>query len=54
MLTGLRRVGKSVLLDQFVDGLLNQGISLQQILKLNFEMPVIISIVTYEDLVESV
>lgn len=54
VLTGLRRVGKSVLLDQYVEELLSQGIPQKQILKLNFEMPVNFSIVTYEDLVERV
>lgn len=38
-LTGLRRVGKSVLLDQYIDELINQGVHSEQILKLNFELP---------------
>lgn len=54
ILTGLRRVGKSVLLDQYIDELLNQGIERDQILKLNFELPQNFNIKSYENLIKYV
>lgn len=54
ILTGLRRVGKSVLLDQYIDELINQGIHSDQILKLNFELPINFGITSYVDLTKYV
>jgi len=50
ILTGLRRVGKSVLLDQYIDELVNQGVDNEHILKLNFELPINFGITSYADL----
>jgi predicted AAA+ superfamily ATPase len=50
ILTGLRRVGKSVLLDLFIDELYNHAVVKEQILKLNFELPENFNIQNYKDL----
>ncbi len=39
VLTGLRRVGKSTLLNMYVDELKSQGVDESRILKINFELP---------------
>jgi hypothetical protein len=39
VLTGLRRVGKSTLLDLYIENLIEQGIRPSHILKINFELP---------------
>ena len=54
ILTGLRRVGKSVLLDQYIDELVNQGVDNEHILKLNFELPINFGITSYTDLTKYV
>ena len=50
ILTGLRRVGKSVLLDLFIDELYNHTVGKEQVLKLNFELPENFNIQDYKDL----
>lgn len=54
ILTGLRRVGKSVILDQYIDELANQGVDSEHILKLNFELPINFGITSYVDLTKYV
>ncbi len=54
ILTGLRRVGKSVLLDQYINELKNQGVQNDQILKLNFELPINFGITNYVELTKHV
>jgi predicted AAA+ superfamily ATPase len=54
VLTGLRRVGKSTLIDLFIDDLKRQGVSPSHILKINFELPSSYSIKNYEDLTKEV
>ena len=50
VLTGVRRCGKSVLLTQIEEKLLNEGISQDQIIKINFEDLQFISLRNYLDL----
>lgn len=47
VLTGLRRVGKSTLLDLYIDHLIASGVSAANILKINFELPESFEIVDY-------
>lgn len=54
VITGLRRVGKSTLLDLYINELLLGGIKEEQILKLNFELPETFNIRTYLELTEFV
>jgi uncharacterized protein len=54
ILTGLRRVGKSVLLDQYIEELTSQGIHNDRILKLNFELPANYGITDFEELTKHV
>ncbi|MGE4572551.1 MAG: ATP-binding protein [Candidatus Izemoplasmatales bacterium] len=54
ILTGLRRVGKSVLLDLFINELLESNVKKDQILKLNFELPEHFEIQDYQDLSDKV
>lgn len=50
VLTGLRRVGKSTLIDLFINHLIETGIKQSQILKLNFELPENFEIYDYKSL----
>lgn len=50
VITGLRRVGKSTILDLYIDELKRLGIDDEQILKLNFELPNTFNIETYKHL----
>lgn len=54
VLTGLRRVGKSTLLDLFIEHLSAQGVSRSHILKINFELPSSFEFVDYKSLSEYV
>ena len=54
VLTGLRRVGKSVLLDLFVRDLQELGVEEDHIFKLNFELPDSFSITNFEHLTNKV
>ncbi|QLY40245.1 ATP-binding protein [Hujiaoplasma nucleasis] len=54
ILTGLRRVGKSVLLDLFINELLESNVKKEHILKLNFELPEHFDIQDYKDLSDRV
>jgi hypothetical protein len=54
ILTGLRRVGKSVLLDLFINELVECNVKKDQILKLNFELPEHFDIPDYQDLTNRV
>jgi hypothetical protein len=54
ILTGLRRVGKSVLLDLFINELVECNVKKDQILKLNFELPEHFDIQDYQDLTNRV
>lgn len=54
VITGLRRVGKSTLLDLYTEELLSMGVSSENILKLNFELPNTFSIKTFSDLTDIV
>jgi len=54
VLTGLRRVGKSVLLDLFIENLVNSGVDVNHILKINFELPEFFQIRDYQDLTDYV
>lgn len=54
ILTGLRRVGKSVLLDLFINKLLESHVKKDHILKLNFELPEHFDIQDDQDLVDRV
>ncbi|MBI9009854.1 MAG: ATP-binding protein [Tenericutes bacterium] len=54
VLTGLRRVGKSVLLDMYVDQLVNSGINKENVLKINFELPEFFNIIDYNNLTDYV
>jgi hypothetical protein len=47
VLTGLRRVGKSTLLDLYIENLMSQGIDKAHILKINFELPDSFNIMEY-------
>ncbi len=50
IITGLRRVGKTILLKQYAEVLKKQGIKDEQILIMNFELPDFFDIKSYEDL----
>lgn len=50
VLTGLRRVGKSTIIDQFVNELIDSGVDKNNILKINFELPESFSIDNYQTL----
>ena len=50
ILTGLRRVGKSTLLNLYVDKLLSEETPETHIIKINFELPYSFNIKNYEDL----
>ena len=54
ILTGLRRVGKSVLLDLFINELLESNVKKEHILKLNFELPEHFDIQDYQGLTDRV
>lgn len=54
VITGLRRVGKSTLLDLYIKELKKSGVADNQILKLNFELPNTFDIKTYLELTEIV
>ena len=54
VITGMRRVGKSVLMDQYVDLLKTKGISETHILKINFELPEFFNIVDFQTLTKKV
>lgn len=54
VITGLRRVGKSTLLDIFKNELIDSGINKNNILKLNFELPNTFKITNYQVLTEHV
>lgn len=54
VITGLRRVGKSTLLDLYIKELKKSGVTDNQILKLNFELPNTFDIKTYLDLTDIV
>lgn len=54
VLTGLRRVGKSTILDMFIDELVDSGVSGKNILKLNFELPNTFDILNFRDLTKVV
>lgn len=50
VLTGLRRVGKSTLLDLFIEELIHNGVDQDHILKINFELPNSFDITNYRTL----
>lgn len=54
VLTGLRRVGKSVILEQLVQDYLDKGVNESHILLMNFELPQFFNIKNYLDLTEVV
>ncbi|MDD5293306.1 MAG: ATP-binding protein [Candidatus Izemoplasmatales bacterium] len=54
VLTGLRRVGKSTLLNMYVDELKSQGVDESHILKINFELPESFEITDYQILTNHV
>lgn len=54
VLTGLRRVGKSTLLNLFIDRLISQGVAKTDILKINFELPQSFDITDYKILTDYV
>ncbi|MDY0294697.1 MAG: ATP-binding protein [Acholeplasmataceae bacterium] len=54
VLTGLRRVGKSTLLDLFIENLKSQGVKETHILKINFELPDSFSLTDYQLLTDYV
>jgi len=54
VITGLRRSGKSVLLDLYIQELIQQGVDEQHILKLNFELPENFQITNYAVLTDKV
>lgn len=54
VISGLRRSGKSVILDQYIQELLGQGIPNDRILKLNFELPENFNLANYVDLSQRV
>ncbi|PKM66795.1 MAG: ATPase [Firmicutes bacterium HGW-Firmicutes-19] len=54
VITGLRRSGKSVLLDLFIQRLYEQGIPVDHVLKINFELPENFHINEYQKLTEVV
>lgn len=54
VITGLRRVGKSTILQQFSDELVSLNVSKSNILNLNFELPNTFDIVDYKNLTDFV
>ncbi len=54
VLTGLRRVGKSTLLDLFIENLMSQGVKHTNILKINFELPNSFDLMDYKSLTDYV
>jgi len=54
VLTGLRRVGKSTLIDLYIEHLKSQGIDSSQILKINFELPHTFHLTDYKTLTDYV
>ncbi len=54
VLTGLRRVGKSTLIDLYIEHLKSQGIDPSHILKINFELPHTFHITDYKALTDYV
>lgn len=54
VLTGLRRVGKSVLLDMYSNYLVKSGINKNNVLKINFELPEFFHISEYSKLTDYV
>lgn len=54
VLTGLRRVGKSTIIDQFAQELISLGVIEANILKINFELPESFSIGGYQELTDYV
>jgi predicted AAA+ superfamily ATPase len=54
VLTGLRRVGKSVIIDQLIEDLIKQGIKKDHILKLNFELPNTFQLDDYQQVTDHV
>lgn len=54
VITGMRRVGKSVLMNQFVESLKMQGVSERQICMINFELPTSFDIVDFQTLTTNV
>ena len=50
VVTGLRRSGKSVLLDLYIQELIQQGVDSDHVLKLNFELPENFKITNYLEL----
>jgi len=54
VLTGLRRVGKSTLIDLYIQDLMDKGVKETQILKINFELPESFEIYDYKSLTQHV
>lgn len=54
VLTGLRRVGKSTILNLFIQDLIEQGVSENSILSINFELPSSFEITDYKTLTNHV
>ena len=54
VLTGMRRVGKSTLIDLFINYLHLTGISMDQILKINLELPTFFDITDFRQLTQYV
>ena len=54
VLTGLRRVGKSTILNMFINTLIEEGVEENHILKINFELPQFFKIENYQQLTEYV
>jgi len=54
VITGMRRVGKSVLMDQFIEALKEKGVSETRICKINFELPTSFDLVDYQTLTRKV
>lgn len=50
VITGMRRVGKSTLIDLYIQKLIETGVSKDQILKVNLELPDFFNIDNYRDL----
>lgn len=50
VITGMRRVGKSTLIDLYIQKLIETGVSKDQILKINLELPDFFNIDNYRDL----
>ena len=52
VLTGLRRVGKSTLLDLYIGALIEKGVDSSSILKINFELPESFDLIDYKILTQ--